>query len=137
MSDKIICEKQEHLQLKVDKIKSSMARKSTKRKPQKRKGSNYFARFVWSFIGVAFAVLTVFNLSSILWGDESLFFRIKLKKEITRMEESISELKKQNVLMRTRIYLLKNDPQIIEEEARRRLNLVKEGEELFIFPSKE
>ena len=110
-----------------------MARKSRKAK----KRSSYCGRIVWSLMGIVFAVLTFLNISKILWGDESLFLRIQLKNEITRIEESIAELKKQNTFMRTRINLLKNDPQIIEEEARQRLNLVKEGEELFIFPAQE
>ena len=94
-------------------------------------------RLLWSLIGPIFAVLTFFNLSNILQGDESLFFRMELRNEIARVEASIAALKRRNTLMRGRIDLLKNDPQTIEEEARRRLNLVGQGEDLLIFPNGE
>lgn len=113
-----------------------MVRKSNNRTGRRAKRQKSFLnRLVWSLVGILFAFLTVVNVSNILRGDESLFLRAKLKNQITAVEQSIANLKEENRLKRARIELLKDDPDIIEEEARRRLNLVKEGEELFIFPN--
>lgn len=107
-----------------------MARKLNSAKKRKTRKSIILS----SLVGIVLAVMTFFNLSNLLQGDESIFFLMNVKQEIATVAESIEELKHKNALTKTRINLLKNDPQIIEEEARRRLNLVKEGETLFIFP---
>ena len=112
-----------------------MVKKSSRRaRGRTRQKKSSFSRFVWFLVGILFAFLTAVNIFNLLQGDENLFLRVKLKNQIVEVEESIANLKEENRLKRVRIDLLKNDPDIIEEEARRRLNLVKEGEELFILP---
>jgi len=112
-----------------------MVTKSSRRTRSKaRQKKSSFSKFIWFLVGILFAFLTFVNFFNIFQGDENLFLRAKLKNQIAEVEESISNLKEENRLKRARIDLLKNDLDTIEEEARRRLNLVKEGEELFILP---
>lgn len=57
----------------------------------------------------------------------------QIKEEIISIKKRIEQLKKDNQILAEQIDLF-NDPSFIEKEAKRRLNLRKEGEEVVILP---
>jgi len=59
----------------------------------------------------------------------------KLKKEISKIQENIKHLQKENESLRLEIDKLENDPFTIEKKAREKLGMIKEGELKFRFVS--
>src|SRR3989339_864460 len=62
--------------------------------------------------------------------------RYQMAKEIANIQQQISQLKKENQDLTIAIESF-NNPSFLEKEAKRRLNLRKEGEEVVILPKNE
>ena len=105
------------------------AHRSGGRKPDKKLNSK---AILWTVLGIFFAVLSIINIRYFFVGEDNVFTLYQLKQENERMVRVINELEAENTELRQFIDGLRNDPQIIEEETRRRLNLVKEREILYL-----
>lgn len=106
-----------------------MAKKSKAR--SKKRGAKK-GGILFSILGAIFLVISIFNLKYILSGDENIFLLNDIKQEIKRTQSKIFKIKTANQEKKEYVENLRNDPEIIEEEARRSLNLVKDNEILFI-----
>lgn len=87
---------------------------------------------LFGIVALVFAVISLANLKYILLDDENVFNFVELKQENLRMGKVIAKLEADNQQLREEIINLRRDPQTIEEEARSKLNLVKEGEILYL-----
>ena len=85
-------------------------------------------------IMLVFIAITGASLYYALYGEENLALLLNLKQENAQLRTNIANLDKDNNKQRAYIQELRDNPAIIEEEARTRLSLVKKGEVLFIFP---
>lgn len=83
---------------------------------------------------LVFLAITCASLYYALYGEENLALLLNLKQENAQLRTNIANLDKDNNKQRAYIQELRDNPAIIEEEARTRLSLVKKGEVLFIFP---
>ena len=111
-----------------------MAKKAAKARS---KGVSRKGGIVFTIAGLIFLAITVVNIKYIFSGEENIFLLGNIKKEITRTQSKVDDLTEENKAKKEYIDNLRNDPQIIEEEARRSLNLVKDDETLFVFPDEE
>lgn len=78
-----------------------------------------------------FAVAAVITIDSLV-GEKGLLQTFRARREYQQIETSISRLRSENARLRDYARRLKEDPATIEEEARRKLGLVKPGEVLVI-----
>lgn len=88
-------------------------------------------RFNWKKIfSVVVAVLLVISLARMIWDNLEGLRRVKnLRGEIQVLEERNERLRKKIEERKSLTY--------VEEQARRELGMVKEGERVFIYPDRE
>ena len=67
-----------------------------------------------------------------LVGEKGLIAMVQARREQRRLEQSLSSAREENARLREEARLLREDPQTIEDLARRELGLIKPGEQLFI-----
>ena len=67
-----------------------------------------------------------------LVGDKGFLAMIKVRQEYRMLEQSLDDAKSANAQLREQARRLREDPDAIEEIARRELGLMKPGEKLFI-----
>lgn len=67
-----------------------------------------------------------------LVGDTGLLAMIKVRQEYRTLEQSLADAKSANAQLREQARRLREDPDAIEDIARRELGLMKPGEKLFI-----
>jgi cell division protein FtsB len=67
-----------------------------------------------------------------LVGDKGLLQMMKKRDEYRALEQTLSQARTENSRLREEARRLKEDPEAIEELARRELGLIKPGEKLFI-----
>ena len=67
-----------------------------------------------------------------LVGDKGLLAMIKVRQEYRTLERSLADAKSANAQLREQARRLREDPDAIEDIARRELGLMKPGEKLFI-----
>ncbi len=67
-----------------------------------------------------------------LVGDKGLLAMIKTRQEYRSLEQALSDARGTNAKLREQARRLREDPDAIEEIARRELGLIKPGEKLFI-----
>ena len=67
-----------------------------------------------------------------LVGDKGLIQTIKKRDEYRALEQTLSRTRSENARLREEARRLREDPDAIEEIARRELGLIKPGEKLFI-----
>lgn len=101
-------------------------------KKYRKRQNNRLASILWAVAGIVFVVVSLLNLRYIFFGEDNIIVLYQLKQENQRMSRVITELRQENIELRKYIHGLKNDPQIIEEEIRSKLNLIKEGEILYL-----
>lgn len=65
-------------------------------------------------------------------GDNGLLEMMKKRAEYTDLAETLSRARARNAALREEARRLREDPEAIEELARRELGLIKPGEKLFI-----
>ena len=67
-----------------------------------------------------------------LVGDKGLLAMIQARQEVRALEQSLAEVRAENTRLRDEARRLREDPQAVEDLARRELGLMKPGEKLFI-----
>lgn len=84
-------------------------------------------------LGLLLALLALAALLGgwLLIGDRGLIKMSQLEKEQARLEATNSALRRENRLLREKIDRMKTDPAYIEDEARKKLGLVKPDEEIY------
>lgn len=74
----------------------------------------------------------IFILAIFILG-RSIFNYFEMKNRYDSINNEIKELKDENIKLQTRIEKLYDDKEYIEKVAREQLNLIKEGETVYIF----
>ena len=67
-----------------------------------------------------------------LVGDKGLLAMIQARQEFRALVQSLAEVRAENTRLRDEARRLREDPQAVEDLARRELGLMKPGEKLFI-----
>lgn len=67
-----------------------------------------------------------------LVGDKGLLAMIQARQEYRALEQSLADVRDENMRLRDEARRLREDPSAVEELARRELGLIKPGEKLFI-----
>jgi len=67
----------------------------------------------------------------IVFSENGLLDYIKLKRQIKAINQSIGKLEQENVLLKGQVDRLQKDDQYLEEFARGKFGLIKEGEKLY------
>ena len=67
-----------------------------------------------------------------LVGDKGLLEMMKKRAEYRALEQTLARSRAENTVLREEARRLREDPQAIEDLARRELGLIKPGEKLFI-----
>jgi cell division protein FtsB len=79
---------------------------------------------------LAFATVVLFV--DALVGDKGLLAMIQARQEFRALEQSLADVRSENARLRDEARRLREDPQAVEDLARRELGLMKPGEKLFI-----
>ena len=88
-------------------------------------------------------VLSIILILMFLWIQYHVWYGVKGHQKLSELETKIVEqkefnlsLKKQNGALKHEIYLLRNNPNMLEEKAREQLGLIREGEIFYrVIPS--
>ena len=67
----------------------------------------------------------------IVFSEHGLLDYVKLKRQIKSVSQSIDKLEKENVLLKGQVDRLQKDDRYLEEFARGKFGLIKEGEKLY------
>ena len=81
---------------------------------------------------VAMWIGAVLLLAEAFFGERGFTAMIEARKQHHAMQSSLDQLRAENAALRSRARRLREDPQAIEEIARRDLRLLAEGEIVFI-----
>jgi cell division protein FtsB len=103
-------------------VKKTVSPESTLSKRRRRR------RAVQYLIVAAGCVLVI----DALVGDNGLLEMMKKRAEYRALEQTLARARAENAVLRDEARRLREDPQAIEELARRELGLIKPGEKLFI-----
>ena len=79
-----------------------------------------------------FSLLTAILIANALVGDRGLPDTLRIRREHRELEAAIAALRATNQRLQLEMERLRNDPDAIENLARRQLGLVRPGERLFI-----
>lgn len=79
-------------------------------------------------------ILNIVLLGRIFLSDQGYFAYQELKKEHMALEARLAAVEEENLGLSRTIRLLQKDDQYIEHVIRQRMNFVKDGEVLYIFP---
>ncbi len=85
-------------------------------------------------IVVLLFVLNLFLLFRLIWSDQGLFAYWELKNRYTVLQDKIESIEGQSLDLSQEIRRLKSDKAYQEKIVRERMNFVKKGEILYIFP---
>ncbi|MFQ5588558.1 MAG: septum formation initiator family protein [Nitrospiria bacterium] len=100
-----------------------------RRKKSSQHGSRGIGRvLIW--LGV---FLNIYMGLSLVFGERGLFNADKVEQAHARIQAEIQALQDENTRLSMRIEALQSDPDTIEQLARERLGLVKEGELVYEF----
>lgn len=80
--------------------------------------------FLLFFLAVAFTL-------TLLYSNQGFFHLKRLEAEKTKLESANHDIKQENKLLLEKIDRIKNDPQYIEDLARKKLGLVKPNEMIY------
>ena len=94
---------------------------------QKGKKNRRFLMGVGALLGLALAFLVLFS-------HRGLYRIYRLKQERQAVEQENTRLATENARLARTIDRLQNDPELIQDLIRRKLNLVKQNEVIFQFP---
>ena len=67
----------------------------------------------------------------LLFSEHGLFDYIKLKRQITAINQSIGRLERENVQLKAQVDRLQKDDRYLEELARQKFGFIREGEKLY------
>ena len=67
-----------------------------------------------------------------LVGDKGVLQMLKKRQEALRLDQELAAAQAENAFLRREVDRLRNDPDAIEDLARRNLDLIKPGEKMFI-----
>jgi cell division protein FtsB len=68
-----------------------------------------------------------------LFGDKGILHLLRLRKEMSRIQEDNRKIEAENRKLREEVKRLQNEKRYIEEVARKELGMVKEGEVIYRF----
>jgi cell division protein FtsB len=68
-----------------------------------------------------------------LFGDKGILHLLRLRKEVSRIQEENRKIEAENRKLREEVKRLQNEKRYIEEIARKELGMVKEGEVIYRF----
>jgi len=86
-------------------------------------------RRTWRYALLLVCVLLVANA---LVGDRGLLALTRANEEHARLRESIEAIRSENARLHGYVRALRDEPQVLEDLARRELGMIKSGEQLFI-----
>ena len=81
---------------------------------------------------VLLVLTTAVLLANAIAGERGLVRTIRVRRERQQLAESVAQLQRENRQLALQSDRLRHDPSAIEELARRELNLIRPGEQLFI-----
>ena len=85
-------------------------------------------RILFALFGFVVCVLAV----DALVGDQGLLATIRARKQYNQVASELARLRNENAVLRAEALRLRDDPEAVEEIARRELGLMSRGEKLFI-----
>ncbi len=85
-----------------------------------------------SILGVCL-LLNIFAIGTLLFGEHSISSWKKANTQLSFLKEDLTLVQKQNESLSTKIRLLQNNDDYIEQQIRQQLNYVKSSEVLYIF----
>ena len=80
----------------------------------------------------ALAVTGCVLMLNALVGDKGVLQMLKKRQELQRLDQALAAAQAENAILRLEVQRLRSDPAAIEDLARRKLDLIKPGEKLFI-----
>ena len=86
------------------------------------------------FLRLALAALALAALGGLVYltvSADGFIRRAELEREKTKLEDEIALLRDENQLLRQKIERLRHDHDYVEDEARRKLGLIREGETVY------
>ncbi len=88
------------------------------------------------FLGsrLAIVILAVLGLGALVYviaSADSFLKSGELAREKSRLEAEIETLKDENLLLREKVDRMQNDPAYLEDEARKKLGLIRPGETIY------
>lgn len=78
-----------------------------------------------------FFVLCAALLYQLLFSDSGVMGYVKLRREIAHIDQSLKKLEEENLQLAKEIDRLRKDDQYLEEYARKKFGLLREGEKLY------
>ena len=105
------------------KKRTSDASTTTSIQPRRRRGK--IVRYLIVAVGCVLII-------DALVGDRGLLAMVKARQQYRSLETSLVQSRAENAQLREQARQLREDPQAIEEIARRELGLIRPGEKLFI-----
>lgn len=87
----------------------------------------FFSRFGLMLCGAAAVLALVY----FVYRGEGFVKQNELEREKAKLEEEIEALRDENRLLQERLERLKNDPAFVEDEARKKLGLIRSGETVY------
>jgi len=106
-------------------MSGTIAPKALTRAARLKKRGSRFVRFALIFI-------TSVVLVDALVGEKGLLATIRARREYDELAGQIARMRSENARLRETARALREDPDMIEELARRELGLIKRGEMVFI-----
>lgn len=88
-------------------------------------------RFVRRFGLMAVGAAAIIALISLVISADGFVRNSELKKEKAKLEEEIEALEDENHILRQKLERLQTDPAYVEDEARKKLRLIRPGETVY------
>ncbi len=99
--------------------------------------SNDISFFIKSAVLAICLMLTLFTLSSVLFGDQSVVALQKAKDSLASIKSQLTQIDIQNATISNEIRLLQSDQAYLEKMIRQQLNYVKGSEIIYVFEKEE
>jgi len=84
------------------------------------------------FLGYAIIFVTLALVVDVIAGEKGWLALLKARREYAALEQSLESTRTENADLREKARRLDEDPNAVEEQARRELGYIKPGELLFI-----
>ena len=109
------------------KAKDRPARPAKVPKPRPKR----ISRAAWILLSLIFLAAIILDA---FFSDSGILQMWQLERDYNTLQQEIRQLETQNQRLQDRIDFFKTDPRAVEKMAREELNLVKPGEDVYIFP---
>jgi cell division protein FtsB len=94
--------------------------------------------FLYLFLYFLFPAFFLFNVFYIIFNENGLIEYVKLEKDINSLNDQIEKLKEENINLKNEIDSLKKEiPAKIEQIAREKYDMVREGEKTIEFKKED